>query len=448
MEIHFFFFSIFGVKHLKFKSTSKPKLKKMKRTQFIKNILIAIGGTAFVSCENDFFNENNDSETLKIDEAQKWFNAKQSKLKIESKNIKTPIWRDGAELKISNNVSIVVVPLVQSHQTLIKIQDKRPDKNLKSDDFYLTGDINTNLVFRKTNSNIESFEMRIVAEENYYEKNKINKMDSKNFDGYVYFYDDIGTLKNSLVLKNGKVYGNLASNKKAKVSVQIFEVCTTWYVTTCYGNDCGGGYYNTTCNTYFVDSSSYGTNDGFSGAFSVGAGGSTISTNTVNTIEHLLQDPGIKAEWDKLNPMEKDYFRNKPWQIPGAYSAATFASVKTFEFYCNNEHDGNQNAFKHTYWSALLALTTDVQSSKLITDAHEYGAPETDLRMAMDFFNNKLGRDIYMQNRNIIGHLVESGEDYHQFIANLVLEKIGNGYGKQIMGNNLVATSNYGRCSN
>jgi hypothetical protein len=52
------------------------------------------------------------------------------------------------------------------------------------------------------------------------------------------------------------------------------------------------------------------------------------------------------------------------------------------------------NAFKHAYWNALMTKYMDYDFAKYIADNHELNPGGTQKQTDMDFWNNKVGRDI------------------------------------------------------
>lgn len=69
-------------------------------------------------------------------------------------------------------------------------------------------------------------------------------------------------------------------------------------------------------------------------------------------------------------------------------------------FFRDGANAGRQDAFKHTYWNALMAKKMGEASAKKFGDAHENGypsnfsTPHRKLQTEMDFFNNDVGRKI------------------------------------------------------
>ncbi len=241
-------------------------------------------------------------------------------------------------------------------------------------------------------------ERRIIADDDYYYKKKKNKIDAADFDGYAYFFDQNEKFVTGLVYENGKIVGTIgAAPKNAKVTAQI-QVCTDWYSRTCRGGICTDyEYTHTTCETYYVDSaSSAGSTISLVG-ISGGSGGGTIA-------DILSISNDLREQWNRLTQAERDYFTLKPWLLLDAFSAQKRAEMATEYFYCNAYADETiGNAFKHTFWSATLAMLVGPRTALEMTDAHESN-DFTNLRSQMDLHNNDLGINIYkslsLSNRN------------------------------------------------
>ena len=107
----------------------------------------------------------------------------------------------------------------------------------------------------------------------------------------------------------------------------------------------------------------------------------------------------------------------------GVIAKQTTAVIYGDAYSTNNEAD----AFRHTYWNALLSNMVGKEVAKLLTDAHEYGTPnnftgEFLLGTRMDFFNNRVGIDI---GANTEGYYIM--QEVLNFLENGKLVKINNG---------------------
>ncbi|MEU9113703.1 hypothetical protein AB0D04_18460 [Streptomyces sp. NPDC048483] len=66
--------------------------------------------------------------------------------------------------------------------------------------------------------------------------------------------------------------------------------------------------------------------------------------------------------------------------------------------YPDDEQDGHMDAFRHTYWNALMAQKYGVDWAERYGNAHERVPGNPADREAMDLHNNDLGRRIAMEN--------------------------------------------------
>ena len=189
---------------------SKPYRDRLKRI-----ITILIFFTFVFSCNNsNEFNpntliDNHSMKELSVDEARDWYN-NFNKNSRTNKEGNTPIWGDAVQRKVSDNESIVVVPLLIVNNLSFSIND---NQRMKSENDYISSDIKTNLVFMKTENKIEQLEMRIISSDAY--SLKRTKLESKDFDGYVYFFDSNQKFHSGLVYENGRITGTMRNSIKS-----------------------------------------------------------------------------------------------------------------------------------------------------------------------------------------------------------------------------------------
>lgn len=80
-------------------------------------------------------------------------------------------------------------------------------------------------------------------------------------------------------------------------------------------------------------------------------------------------------------------------------------------------NDGHRDAFRHTYWNALLAREFGAAWTQQFTTAHEALPGNNGLREAMDLYNNEVGRAIAVANpdatpeqlANLVGRALDEG---------------------------------------
>lgn len=99
-----------------------------------------------------------------------------------------------------------------------------------------------------------------------------------------------------------------------------------------------------------------------------------------------------------------------PFQIPG-YVCATYDAkhLERSYYHCaQNGGDDQRDAMRHSLWNALIAQqcifmsrNARINFAERITNAHEAGTKNGDsdrISSAMDLHNNRIGRDLYMNN--------------------------------------------------
>ncbi|MBA4851814.1 DUF6973 domain-containing protein [Emticicia sp. BO119] len=308
----------------------------------------------------------------------------------------------------------------------------------------MSSDIKTNLVFTKVKDKIESFEMRIISEDDYYLKKKKTKLALNDFDGYVYIFDNNKNFVSGLLYQDGKKVGDLGNNiKKSRILDQV-EICVDWHSQVCVdGYGCYDWLYtHTTCSTVNID--------GSAGSIFTTALEAAMSGGSSSSLSSMLQFPGIQDLWSHLNATEQAYFTAKWWLLPDAYNAYRAAEDYVLFYYCNNNDDGNWNAFKHAFWAAMLSATVGPRTALEITDNHEVG--QDAVNQSMDLFNNNLGINTFKQiSSQVAAEPIANKKT--GIILNAILQKIAQGQGRRLLPENvdislqtLNITTNANRC--
>jgi hypothetical protein len=70
------------------------------------------------------------------------------------------------------------------------------------------------------------------------------------------------------------------------------------------------------------------------------------------------------------------------------------------------DNDGHRDALRHALWNALMARQLGVGFARLFSTAHEGGPGNHPVRMAMDLWNNQVGRRIFLANRTLGEHAI------------------------------------------
>jgi hypothetical protein len=76
--------------------------------------------------------------------------------------------------------------------------------------------------------------------------------------------------------------------------------------------------------------------------------------------------------WNRLNQQEKNYLLMNPWHVLLIKESADKALAEARKrFGSGSLHNGSGDAFRHCYWSALLARDIGPDAALEFTSAHE-----------------------------------------------------------------------------
>ncbi|EEM13454.1 hypothetical protein bpmyx0001_57290 [Bacillus pseudomycoides DSM 12442] len=68
----------------------------------------------------------------------------------------------------------------------------------------------------------------------------------------------------------------------------------------------------------------------------------------------------------------------------------------TNAYYSKESQDnGKGDAFRHSYWNALMCKSIGCSNAKIVADNHERYNPTEKKLHDMDYYNNQKGRDMY-----------------------------------------------------
>lgn len=102
--------------------------------------------------------------------------------------------------------------------------------------------------------------------------------------------------------------------------------------------------------------------------------------------------PIIKGVLTGLTPAEKLYLATHPHHISTIKDHADRALKEAARLFPRAQlHNGNGDAFRHCYWSALLARDIGESNARSFTNAHENYSANPPKERAMDLFNNNVG---------------------------------------------------------
>jgi len=109
----------------------------------------------------------------------------------------------------------------------------------------------------------------------------------------------------------------------------------------------------------------------------------------------------------ELSTLSMVFLKNPRYFLPTL--KATLETIKVCDFKFGQKHhfDNSTNAFRHAYWNYDICVkcikvsgtATEVAAwAKKITDLHEDLSPNEALAREMDLHNNKIGREIFLNN--------------------------------------------------
>ncbi len=100
----------------------------------------------------------------------------------------------------------------------------------------------------------------------------------------------------------------------------------------------------------------------------------------------------IKGVLTGLTPAEKSYLLFHPHHISTIQTHANTALAEAGRrFRGAGQHNGQGDAFRHCYWSALLARDLGADNARAFTTAHEAYSANPPRERAMDLHNNAAG---------------------------------------------------------
>ena len=150
----------------------------------------------------------------------------------------------------------------------------------------------------------------------------------------------------------------------------------------------------------------------------------------------------------ELSAAEKKVFDSNPYYGLLVLTAGKAALDTAQAKYSTGLHNGNGDAFRHSYWNCLSSYLTTTSYAKKFSDAHEAGTSNPALEHTMDYYNNQKGRDFYTANASTIGRQPSYART--EYICNLILSKVDSGNmkrysGSSFTGSTLVPTDKLGR---
>jgi len=108
---------------------------------------------------------------------------------------------------------------------------------------------------------------------------------------------------------------------------------------------------------------------------------------------------GAYEQWNRLNYNEKLAIAQWPALGVTVPEAKDKAFAETLSRFGHQGHNDSSDAFRHCYWSALIARDTGVLAALAFTNAHEEFPGNPPKEKAMDLHNNSRGIVIGLRHR-------------------------------------------------
>jgi hypothetical protein len=102
----------------------------------------------------------------------------------------------------------------------------------------------------------------------------------------------------------------------------------------------------------------------------------------------------VYDQWSNLTPAEKVYIGLHPEHALIIKNSKDTAFNETSRRFGHNGHNDRTDAFRHCFWSAILARDIGYMNALWFTTAHESGPGNPPDEKAMDLHNNGVGAKI------------------------------------------------------
>ena len=99
----------------------------------------------------------------------------------------------------------------------------------------------------------------------------------------------------------------------------------------------------------------------------------------------------VYYQYKRLTPKEKIYIRKNPHHTFAIKEAKEIALKATEKIFGLNGRNDKSDAFRHCFWSAILAKEIGYQNARKLTSSHESGASNPEKEKNMDLHNNAIG---------------------------------------------------------
>lgn len=102
----------------------------------------------------------------------------------------------------------------------------------------------------------------------------------------------------------------------------------------------------------------------------------------------------VYDQYKNLTPQEQQYFHSHPHHAFAIKESKEIAFSETRKRFGHNGHNDSSDAFRHCFWSAMLARDLGYQNALQFTNAHEADPRNPPQEKAMDLHNNSVGLSI------------------------------------------------------
>lgn len=102
----------------------------------------------------------------------------------------------------------------------------------------------------------------------------------------------------------------------------------------------------------------------------------------------------VYDQYKNLTPKEQAYIRSHPHHALSIKQSREEAYAETKKRFGHNGRNDKSDAFRHCFWSAILARELGYQNALKFTTAHESDPRNPPREKAMDLHNNSVGLSI------------------------------------------------------
>ncbi|VAW87559.1 hypothetical protein MNBD_GAMMA18-2198 [hydrothermal vent metagenome] len=102
----------------------------------------------------------------------------------------------------------------------------------------------------------------------------------------------------------------------------------------------------------------------------------------------------VYNQYKNLTPQEQQYIRLHPHHVFAIKESKEIAFAETRKRFGQNGRNDRSDAFRHCFWSAMLARDLGYQNALQFTNAHESDPRNPPQEKAMDLHNNSVGLSI------------------------------------------------------